>query len=777
MGSSDSPREVNALSVQSAERQFAQSTIEGLFDFSPDAILITDDRGLMRAANPRVEEMFGYTSAELIGQPVEMLVPSRFRGVHPTHRENYSAHPRARQMGADLNLFGVRKDGTEFPVDIMLKPVDTEAGLAVVSFIRDVTEQRAAQESLRQNDLRLRSIVESVNEYAIYLMDRDGHIMTWNPGAERIKGYKAVEVLGRHFSRFFTQEDLDRGHPAELLRQAAGCERVEEEGWRVRKDGARFWASCVLTAIRDSSGQVVGFSKVTRDITKHKQVEESMVYELSSVLLANMDIRKLLSAFSASMRKLVPHDSATFALHDEATGKLRAQFFATQDETSPRQGEVLIDPARSPAGRAYQTRQAIVLDQMDRSPFSAESMRHHTEIGMRSGIWVPIIHRERVLGALAVTSRTEAAFSQRDAELLTQVAGQVGVAVNNALAFKQIADLRDRLNQEKEYLEDEINLDHRFDDIVGESGGLRSVLRHIETVAPTDATVLIQGETGTGKELLARAIHRLSSRAERTFIKLNCAAIPAGLIESELFGHEKGAFTGALARKIGRLELAHEGTLFLDEIGELPLDLQPKLLRALQEREIERVGGTRPIPVNVRLIAATNRDLAKMVAEKQFRSDLYYRLKVFPVFAPPLRDRAGDIPILVRHFVSRHSRRMGKSIDTIPPETMEALVRWKWPGNIRELENFLERAVILSRGAVLHAPLAELEEMEEEEDNDSAVVNPTLQAAEREHILRALREAKGMIGGPNGAAERLGLKRTTLNSKIKKLGIERSEYV
>jgi transcriptional regulator with GAF, ATPase, and Fis domain len=350
------------------------------------------------------------------------------------------------------------------------------------------------------------------------------------------------------------------------------------------------------------------------------------------------------------------------------------------------------------------------------------------------------------------------------------------MAVNNALAFKQIAELRDRFHQEKQYLEDEINLEHRFDDIVGESTGLRNVLRQIETVAPTDATVLIQGETGTGKELLARALHRLSPRGDRTFIKLNCAAIPAGLLESELFGHEKGAFTGAIARKIGRLELAHEGTLFLDEVGELPLDLQPKLLRALQEREIERLGGTRPIPVNVRLIAATNRDLDKMVAEKQFRSDLFYRLKVFPVFAPPLRERAADIPILVRHFVARHSRRMGKTIETIPAEAMKALARWKWPGNIRELENFLERAVILSRGTVLHVPLAELESDGEEEE-DEAAASPTLQAAERDHILRALREAKGMIGGPNGAAARLGLKRTTLNSKIKKLGIERRDYM
>lgn len=760
-----------------AAADLAQATIEHLFEICPDAILITDSEGVVRNANPRAEELFGYAAEELIGQKVEVLVPNRFREGHPRHRENYDAHPRARQMGIALNLFGLRKDGSEFPVDIMLKPIETGAGSVVVSFIRDATEQRAAQEALRLNDLRLRSIVESIGEYAIYLLDTEGHVLTWNPGAERIKGYKAEEVLGLHFSRFFIEEDVARGRPAELLRQAGRRQRVEEEGWRVRKDGSRFWANVIITAIRDSSGTVTGFAKITRDETNRKQAQESVIAELSNLLLANVDIRKLLGAFSASMRQIVPHDYATLGLYDEATNKLRVQLLATAGDASATQGEMLQDANASPAGQAFRTGRPVVLNRLDRWPFAPESIRHLLTAGMRSGLWVPLLHRERTLGTLAVASRMEGAFAEQDAEKLGQVAGQVAMAVNNALAFRQIADLTDRLNQEKQYLEDEINVENRFDEIVGESSGLRTVLRQIETVAPTDATVLIQGETGTGKELLARAIHRLSARSERTFIKLNCAAIPAGLLESELFGHEKGAFTGAIARKVGRLELAHQGTLFLDEVGELPLDLQPKLLRALQEREIERLGGTRPIPVNVRLIAATNRDLGKMVAERQFRSDLFYRLKVFPVFAPSLRERAADIPILVRHFVSRHSRRMGKTIETIPTEAMEALCAWKWPGNIRELENFLERAVILSRGPQLHVPLAELQELEDEDEEAAIATNPTLQAAERDHILRALREAKGMIGGPTGAAARLGLKRTTLNSKIKKLKIERKDYM
>jgi transcriptional regulator with GAF, ATPase, and Fis domain len=352
--------------------------------------------------------------------------------------------------------------------------------------------------------------------------------------------------------------------------------------------------------------------------------------------------------------------------------------------------------------------------------------------------------------------------------------GRMVLSVIRDLTEKREAEEALRQSElQKHYLEEELNTEARFEEIIGESVGLKRVLKHVETVAATDVTVLILGETGTGKEVIARAIHQLSPRNDHVMVKLNCAAIPAGLLESELFGHEKGAYTGAINRKIGRLELANEGTLFLDEIGDLPLELQPKILRALQEKEFERLGSAKPIPVNVRLVAATNRDLTKMVAAGQFRSDLYYRLRVFPILLPPLRERREDIALLVRYFVDRHARKLYRKIETIPEDTMRALTRWDWPGNIRELENFIERAVILTKGPVLRAPLGELEMPEETIPlRDSSLV-----ATEREHILRVLRETKGKIGGSDGAAARLGLIRTTLNSKMKKLGIERGDYI
>jgi transcriptional regulator with GAF, ATPase, and Fis domain len=425
----------------------------------------------------------------------------------------------------------------------------------------------------------------------------------------------------------------------------------------------------------------------------------------------------------------------------------------------------------TPEGWVFVNQEPLLMTQVGDKKAGQPALQF--KAGIKSGCWVPLNSRGDVIGTLFVGSRQQTAFDQRYVETLLLAASQIAGVIKIDHGFRRIVQLTSKLKEEKRYLEEELRTEYNFEEIIGESHGLRAVLKQVETVAPTAATVLILGETGTGKELIARSIHTISPRRDRTFVKLNCSAIPFGLLESELFGHEKGAFTGAISQRIGRLELAHMGTLFLDEIGDLPLELQPKLLRALQEKEIERLGGRRTITVDVRLIAATNRDLTKMVKAGEFRSDLYYRLRVFPITLPPLRERSTDIPLLVNYFVNKHAKRMNKHIATIPQETMAALCAWPWPGNVRELENFIERAVILTPGSSLRAPLAELEMFAEETPVTS---DPNFHAAEREHILRVLRETKGMIGGNGGAAEKLGLKRTTLNSKLRKLGIERSDY-
>jgi len=374
-----------------------------------------------------------------------------------------------------------------------------------------------------------------------------------------------------------------------------------------------------------------------------------------------------------------------------------------------------------------------------------------------------------------VASLKEDQFPEKDAALLRPVANQIAIAVENSLAFRQVVERANKLSEEKLYLQDEIRTEYNFEEIIGESPALKHILQQLETVAPTDSTILIRGETGTGKELIARAIHHLSGRRERTLVKVNCAAIPTGLLESELFGHEKGAFTGAIAQRVGRFELAHRGTLFLDEVGDIPLELQPKLLRVLQEQEFERLGSTRTTRVDVRLVAATNADLTQKVADNQFRADLYYRLNVFPLTIPPLRERREDIPLLVRYFAQKYARRMKRPIETIPVKAMTALTEYHWPGNVREMENFIERAVILSRGSELQIPVAELKPRNGIGAPQLTAANgfETLEHAEREHIVRTLGETKWVIGGPTGAASRLGMKRTTLQSRMRKLGILR----
>jgi formate hydrogenlyase transcriptional activator len=510
---------------------------------------------------------------------------------------------------------------------------------------------------------------------------------------------------------------------------------------------------------------------LTREALVREKERLHMLLEVNNTLVTNRDLQKLFPVISGFMRRMIRYDYASVAVYDEAAHSL--SFYPLDSPlTSGLAGWDATLPVRdTPAGRALMERETKIFTREDLAGIQSSYVSQMLEHGIESLCCIPLTTRKGELGTLNLASKEANAFAPPDVGFLEQVAAQVAVALDNARSYREIAQLTDKLANEKLYLEEEIRSELNFEEIVGESPALKRVLSQARTVAPSDATVLILGDTGTGKELIARAIHRMSSRKDRVFVKLNCAAIPTGLLESELFGHEKGAFTGAISQKVGRLELADKGSLFLDEVGDIPLELQPKLLRVLQDQEFERLGSTRTIKVNIRLIAATNRDLAHAVAEKEFRNDLYYRLNVFPIRMPALSERKTDIPALVRHFVQKFARRMNKQIEIIPSATMNALVNWEWPGNVRELENLMERSVILSEGRMLNAPLAELRIGREGLDSDG-----TLESLERQYIIRVLRDTSGVIAGPRGAAVRLGMKRTTLQSRILKMGISRQEY-
>ena len=511
--------------------------------------------------------------------------------------------------------------------------------------------------------------------------------------------------------------------------------------------------------------------------SKRAQERLQLLLDLTNSAVSNLDLREVLRAVSASIRRVMQCDGVGVALPEPGGDRLRLYALDFPGSNGSIQEGMLPPGEDASALTSLRTGRPVRVT-------SEEMSGDHIAraVGVKTICHLPLTSQKGVLGVLTLGSLNEAAFSDEEIGFLGQVANQVAIAVENTIAFRQIAELRDQLAQEKLYLEDEIRSELKFEEIIGNSNALRRVLAQVETVAPTDSTVLIYGETGTGKELIARAVHNLSARKANAFVKLNCAAIPTGLLESELFGHEKGAFTGAIAQRVGRFELANRGTVFLDEIGEIPLELQPKLLRVLQEREFERLGSSRTLRSDARLIAATNRDLAAMVDSQTFRSDLYYRLNVFPVRVPALRERPEDIPLLVRHFVQQFSRRASRQIETIPAETMKALVRYHWPGNIRELQNVIERAVIVSAGPVLKVPLGDLKTRVPSPDapepartveafGDPKDIRSVLEDTERKQIVAALEQAGWIVAGPKGAAALLGMKRSTLQSRMQKLGI------
>jgi formate hydrogenlyase transcriptional activator len=507
---------------------------------------------------------------------------------------------------------------------------------------------------------------------------------------------------------------------------------------------------------------------------KRERDQLGLLLEVTNAVVTQLEIRELFKAVAPALRRCCRADVAALTLFDREAGVLRKYACDVPDdfcsEPPLQRPECTLGLDASPQGYVFRsgTPRVFSLSELEGLP-DTEYIRGR---GIRSVCCVPLATAQGTLGTLDLGAFAPEAFSPDQFGLLTRVAGQIAIAVNNAVSYKRIEELNAQLSQEKLYLQDEIRSEHDFEEIVGRSAALRRVLREIQTVAPTDSTVLISGETGSGKELVARAIHQLSSRRDNAFVKLNCAAIPTGLLESELFGHEKGAFTGAIMQRIGRFELANRGTVFLDEIAEIPLELQPKLLRVLQEREFERLGSSRTLRTDARLIAATNRDLETLVEEEKFRQDLFYRLNVFPIHVPALRERREDIPMLVRHFAQQFARRMKKSIETVSSETMETLTTYDWPGNIRELQNLIERAVILSTGPELHVPVGALTGRRASTPSAPNAAE-TLEQADRRHIVGALESSNWVIGGPRGAAARLGMKRSTLQFRMRKLGIVR----
>jgi formate hydrogenlyase transcriptional activator len=512
--------------------------------------------------------------------------------------------------------------------------------------------------------------------------------------------------------------------------------------------------------------------RMVRAQLESERTRLSLILDLNNSVVANLQLRDVLQSISPSIRKVMRLDLVSLILPDKDGQHTRLYALDFPDSKGIVQQDQLTPYDGSVSGQVLRSGKPWVGDAGE-LPKLGVNHQVVMEEGLQTLCMLPLSRGNRVLGVLCLARLQKNAFTQPDVDFLSQIAGQIAIAIDNALAYRQISELKDKLTQEKLYLEGELRSEMNFEEIIGNSAALRKVLRQVEAVGPTGSTVLIYGETGTGKELIARAVHNLSDRHSNAFVKLNCAAIPTGLLESELFGHERGSFTGAVAQRIGRFELASPGTIFLDEVGEIPLDLQPKLLRVLQEREFERLGSSRTLRTDARLIAATNRDLGAMVEEQTFRSDLFYRLNVFPIYVPALRERTEDIPFLVRHFAQHFARDMKKQIDTISSETMSALVRYPWPGNIREMQNVIERAVILSRGPVLRIPLTDLKARTAGGGDTNGCV--TLEEVERRHILSILEQTNWVFAGPNGAAARLGIKRPTLQFRMQKLGITRPQ--
>ncbi|MCX6625828.1 MAG: sigma 54-interacting transcriptional regulator [Acidobacteria bacterium] len=669
-------------------------------------ILIADNERNYRDASAGAGKLLGLSRDKIIGQKMDDFAAPGFK---PEIPELWRAFLGRGEQEGTLRLAG--PDGNLWDVEYTAK-----GNLLPVRHLLVLHGKTTVAPAQGVPAVEKDRVPSWVQDYALFLLDVDGSIVDWYAGAARIYGYTEEEAIGQHVSFLYPGGEEPLAESRQELSRSVTEGHFGNECWHAKKDGSRFWANAITVALRDQAGELQGFARVVRDFSERHERDEKL--RRSRARIHPVPSESTIAGIVSGEFDCIPEANDAFL---NLVGYGREDLLAGQlhwpDLTPPEY-------------------------------FALDDLAH--EEGLRFGACTPY----------------EKELLRKDG---TRVPVLIATAVLKLSPFRWITfvqDLRER-DQLESIGDEQVESKQNFEEMVGNSAALRRTLRQVEVVAPTDANVLILGETGTGKELVARAIHRLSPRRNLPFVTLNCAAIPTGLLESELFGYEKGAFTGALQQKMGRFELAHRGTLFLDEVGDIPLELQPKLLRALQEKSFERLGGTRTIPIDVRLVAATNRNLPQMMGGKLFRSDLYYRLKVFPITTPPLRDHPEDIPVLARHFTQKYARQMNKQIDKIPAEMMRALVSWPWPGNVRELENFIERAVILSRGPNLRAPLAEIRR-----DGAEPAGSSTLEQVEREHIVRILRETGGVI---SKAAARLGMPRTTLNALMRKLGVSRRD--
>jgi formate hydrogenlyase transcriptional activator len=746
----------------------SEQSLRLIVDSIPGLVCTMNAAGEVERLNRQVLEYFGKT-------PEELKNWATTDAVHPDDLPRVIAaftHSVETGNPYDIEHRCRRADGVYRWFQVRALPVrGTEGGITGwYILLTDIDDRKRTEEALRASELNLGLVVGSI----------PGLVNTMTAeGKNEFVNQQVLQYFGKSQEELDSWATSDLVHPDDRPRVIAAFRSSIETGQpydnehRIRRaDGVYRWFQVRALPLRDTEGRIIRWYVLSTDIDERKQAEGrlQLLLDVTNQVVSNLQLRDLLRAVSGNIRRVMQCDCASLALPNAEKKELQLNVLDFPEGRGFFQEEGVYSIEGSPYGMAFRTMKPLSLE----SPFTAwldnPVVQSRISEGFKSLCFIPLIRRNRAIGSLNLGRLRGGAFTEEDLYFLGQVASQIAIGVENALEYGQITEAKKRLADQKLYLENEIRVEYGFEEIIGNSPKLKAVLDSVRTVAPADSTVLIQGETGTGKELIARAIHNLSPRKGHAFVKVNCAAIPSGLLESDLFGHEKGSFTGAVAQKIGRFELADKGTLFLDEVGDIPLELQPKLLRVLQEQEFERLGSTRTQRVDVRVLAATHANLTQMVAEKKFRGDLYYRLNVFPVTFPPLRDRREDIPLLVRYFSNKYARRMGKHIESIPKEAMDALSHYAWPGNIRELQNLMERAVLLSTGPSLRVPLAEILA---DSGLNAAGGGNALEQAEREQIVRALRESNWVVGGAHGAAARLGLKRTSLAYKMQKLGISR----